>query len=150
MRLNEFYRLATDRIFRFDGTLDKLQGDSVMAFFGEPFHDADHPRRAVECGLAILSGVRDMMGPDPLPVGGGIASGEAFVGNVGQEDVADFTVLGDTVNVAARLQGAAAPGELLVSEATYQAVKHAFPDAPIRQLELKGKTELVAARVLSV
>ena len=121
-RLNRFYRIASERIFHYDGTLDKLQGDSVMAFFGEPFHVPDHAERAVKCALDILS-LQQIVEPEPLPVGAGIASGEAFVGNVGQEDVADFTVLGDTVNVASRLQGAAAPGELLVSEPTYLAVR---------------------------
>jgi adenylate cyclase len=150
MRLNHFYWVAADRIFKYDGTLDKMAGDSVMAFFGEPFHDHDHAERAVQCGLDILAAVKEITEPEPLPVGAGIATGEAFIGNVGHEDATDFTVLGDTVNIAARLQGEAAPGELLISEATYQAVQAGFPDAPERQLDLKGKTDLVPARVLKV
>jgi adenylate cyclase len=85
-----------------------------------------------------------------LQVGAGIATGEAFVGNVGEGTVADFTVLGDTVNVAARLQGAAAPGEILVTEETYAHVETEFPNAPSRELELKGKSEPVRARLIAV
>jgi adenylate cyclase len=81
-------------------------------------------------------------------VGAGIATGEAFVGNVGAGEVRDYTVLGDTVNVAARLQGAAAPGEILVSRETYASVESQFPDAPRRELELKGKREPVVTRVI--
>jgi adenylate cyclase len=85
-----------------------------------------------------------------LKVGGGIATGEAFVGNVGEGAVKDYTVLGDTVNVAARLQGAAAAGEILLTNETYDFVEADFPDAPRRELELKGKSGPVIARVIVV
>ncbi len=147
-RLQYFYQLASDAIFRADGTLDKLLGDAVMAFFGEPVHYQDHARRAVQVAMEVLRAVRTEGGDMPLPVGGGIATGEAFVGNVGAEEAADFTALGDTVNVAARLQGAAKAGELLITEATYQAVAGLYPHAEARDLELKGRTEIVRARVL--
>ncbi len=146
--LKYFYWLASEAIFRADGTLDKLLGDAVMAFFGEPVHYHDHARRAVQVAMEVLRGMRTKGGDVPLPVGGGIATGEAFVGNVGAEETADFTVLGDTVNVAARLQGAAKAGELLITEATYQAVADLYPNAEVRDLELKGKTETVRVRVL--
>jgi adenylate cyclase len=146
-RLNRFYALATDAVFRRDGTLDKLVGDQVMAFFGAPIHEPDHARRAVETALEI---VRDVMAEETgLQVGAGVATGEAFVGNVGGAGVVDYTVLGDTVNTAARLQGAAAAGEILVTEESYAAVKEQFPNAPMRDLELKGKSGTVRARVIS-
>jgi adenylate cyclase len=147
-RLNRFYALATDAVIRRDGTLDKLVGDQVMAFFGAPIHEPDHPRRAVETALEIVRGV--MADETELQVGAGIATGEAFVGNVGGGGVADYTVLGDTVNVAARLQGAAAAGEILLTEESYKPVAASFPDAPRRELELKGKSGTVAARVISI
>lgn len=147
-RLNRFYALATDAVFRRDGTLDKLVGDQVMAFFGAPLHEPDHPRRAVETALEIVRGV--MADETELQVGAGVATGEAFVGNVGGGGVADYTVLGDTVNTAARLQGAAAAGEILLSENTYAAIAEGFPDAARRDLELKGKSGTVAARVISI
>jgi adenylate cyclase len=145
-RLNRFYALATQAIFRNDGTLDKMVGDQVMAFFGAPLHQHDHPRRAVDTALQILRGV--MGEEEGLKVGAGIATGEAFVGNVGEGAVKDYTVLGDTVNVAARLQGAAAAGEILITQESYAFVEAQFPDAPRRALELKGKSGTVIARLI--
>ena len=147
-RLNRFYSLASNTIFDYDGTLDKLVGDQVMAFFGAPLQTKDHPRRAVQAALRIISGMNNLAGGEHLQVGAGIATGEAFVGNVGEGAVTDYTVLGDTVNVAARLQGVAASGEILLTEETYSHVDLEFPNAPSRELELKGKSELVRARVI--
>ncbi len=145
-RLNKFYALASDAVFRRDGTVDKLVGDQVMAFFGAPVHQHDHARRAVETALEIVRGV--MAEEEGLQVGGGVATGEAFVGNVGGGGVSDYTVLGDTVNVAARLQGAAAAGEILLTEETYAQVAEQFTDAGKRELDLKGKSAVVVARVI--
>lgn len=147
-RLNWFYWLATDTVFRLDGTLDKLVGDEVMAFFGSPFHVDDHPERAVQAAQEVLEGMARQVEAMRLPIGAGIATGEAFVGNVGRQDVRDFTVLGDVVNTAARLQGAAAAGELVMAEETYHRVAGRFPQAQPRLLELKGKSEPVPARVV--
>jgi adenylate cyclase len=157
-RLNCFYALASEAIFKYDGTLDKFVGDQVMAFFGAPVHAKDHPQRAVRVALLILEGMSKLAQGDAcgdtqdklLRVGAGIASGEAFVGNVGGGAVTDYTVLGDTVNVAARLQGAAASGEILVTEETYRRVESEFPNTPGRELDLKGKSEPVHARVIAV
>jgi adenylate cyclase len=82
---------------------------------------------------------------DRFKVGIGISTGTAFVGNVGAKDVTDYTVLGDTVNVAARLQGAAAPGEILIAQETFAQVEKQFPNATRRELELKGKSDTVIA-----
>ncbi len=144
-RLNHFYDIATKAIFRHDGTLDKLVGDEVMAFFGAPLHWQDHPKRAVTTALEIMREVTALPEKDRLAIGVGISTGEAFVGNVGGKDVTDYTVLGDTVNVAARLQGAAAPGEVLVAEETFAQVEQQFPNATRRELELKGKSGGVIA-----
>jgi adenylate cyclase len=147
-RLNRFYALATNAVFHYDGTLDKLVGDQVMAFFGAPVQEHDHPRRAVETALEIVRG--GMGEKKGFPVGAGVATGEAFVGNVGEGATKDYTVLGDTVNVAARLQGAAAAGEILLTEESYAFVEPLFPNAPRRELELKGKSGTVAARVIVI
>jgi adenylate cyclase len=149
-RLNRFYALASKAIFEDDGTLDKLVGDQVMAFFGAPLPGEDHPQRAVRVAVKILKGVNDTAFGDSVRVGAGIACGEAFVGNVGEGTVTDYTVLGDTVNVAARLQGAAAAGEILMTEETYAHVVAQFPEAPGRWIELKGKSEPVRARAIVV
>jgi adenylate cyclase len=144
-RLNRFYDIATQAIFRHDGTLDKLVGDEVMAFFGAPLHWQDHPGRAVTTAVEIMREVEAMAEQDRLELGIGISTGEAFVGNVGGKEVTDYTVLGDTVNVAARLQGAAKPGEILIAEATFTQVEKQFPNAMRRELELKGKSDTVIA-----
>ena len=149
-RLNRFYSLASNAIFDYDGTLDKLVGDEVMAFFGAPLHAEDHAKRAVQAVVRILSGMKSLAPAEHLHVGAGIATGEAYVGNVGEGAVTDYTVLGDTVNVASRLQGVAASGEILVTEETYAHVESEFPNTPRRELELKGKSEPVRARVIKV
>ena len=144
-RLNHFYEIASKAIFRYDGTLDKLVGDEVMAFFGAPLHAHDHPKRAISTALEIMREVKAVAARDKIGVGIGISTGEAFVGNVGGKEITDYTVLGDTVNVAARLQGAAAPGEILIAEETFAQVADEFPNAIRRELELKGKSETVIA-----
>ena len=144
-RLNHFYEIATQAIFRHDGTVDKLVGDEVMAFFGAPLNWRDHPQRAVTAALEILRGVTALPEKDRLEIGIGISTGPAFVGNVGGKDFTDYTVLGDTVNVAARLQGAAAPSEILLAQDSFDPVARQFPKATRRELELKGKTEPVVA-----
>jgi len=145
VQLNRFYDVATKAIFRHDGTLDKLVGDQVMAFFGAPIQRENHARRAVETALEIVREVMETGSETSLRVGAGISTGEAFVGNVGGSEVTDYTVLGDTVNVAARLQGEAAAGEILISDETYVSVRKFFPNAARRQLLLKGKSDPVIA-----
>ena len=78
-------------------------------------------------------------GEDALEVGAGVGTGMALVGNVAEGEIADFTVIGDVVNTTARLQGAAAAGEVLVTEETYAWVVDQFPDAPAKDLTLKGQ-----------
>jgi adenylate cyclase len=116
-----------------------------MAFFGAPIGRDDHAERAVATGREIMRAVRAPEAGESWSVGIGISTGEAFVGNVGGGEVADYTVLGDTVNVAARLQGEAASGEILVANETYASVATEFPYAKRRELLLKGKSEPVIA-----
>jgi adenylate cyclase len=148
-RLNRFYNLAAQTVFRLDGTLDKLIGDQVMAFFGAPFRSEDHQARAVQAALDIVSAVEAMAGDgESLHVGGGVATGEMFMGNVGEGEVQDITVIGDVVNTPARVQAAAGPGEVLATEETYRQVAQRFADAPQRILEVKGKSAPLTVRVL--
>jgi adenylate cyclase len=138
--LNAFYATATEVLVRHDATVDKLIGDEVMAFFIPGFAGPDFKRSAVEAGRMLLRklGYDSPTGPS-LPVGVGIDAGIAFVGNVGGDDFVDFTVLGDPVNTAARIQAAAGPGELLVGESAFLAVAHDYPRSRPRALEAKGK-----------
>lgn len=148
IRLNRFYKLAAEAVFAVDGTLDKLVGDEVMAFFGAPSLAEDHPVRAVDTAIRIVRGVQ-ALAEGGLEVGAGVGTGNCFVGNVGEGEVSDFTVMGDVVNTTARVQGAAGPGEILVTEETYRFVRDRFPDAPRRELDLKGKSQPVVAYALS-
>ena len=109
----------------------------MMAFFGAPFRPKDHAQRAVRAALDIVAGM-ETMGEvvESLRVGGGVGTGETYVGNVAEGEVRDFTVIGDVVNTAARLQGQALAGEVLIMEETYFPLAAQFPEAPQRTLEL--------------
>ena len=98
----------------------------------------------------IVAGMEEMaQDSDALRVGG-VGTGKALMGNVGEGDVRDFTVIGDVVNTTARLQGEARPGEVVMSEYTYGFVADRFPDAPRSTLELKGKAQPEVVRTLQV
>lgn len=116
-----------------------------MAFFGAPIGRDDHPGRAVATAREIMRKSLAAASIERFAIGIGIATGQAFVGNVGGGQVTDYTVLGDTVNVAARLQSEAAAGEILISQETYSQVASAFPHAKRHELMLKGKSEPVIA-----
>ena len=116
-----------------------------MAFFGAPIGREDHAKRAVATASEIMRESLAAASVDRLGIGIGIATGEAFVGNVGGGEVVDYTVIGDTVNVAARLQSEAAAGEILISQETYTRVVMDFPFATRHELLLKGKSEPVIA-----
>jgi adenylate cyclase len=145
--LNEFYTTAIETTFKYDGTLDKFLGDAVMCVFGAPIAHPDHTARAVKTAIDMrtalteLSKRRSMRGLDPFEVGIGVALGEVVAGTVGTEERMEYTVIGDSVNVAARLQGHAKAGSILLSRRTYEAV-HDLVEALSRgPLKVKGKEE---------
>ncbi|MCK6440765.1 MAG: adenylate/guanylate cyclase domain-containing protein [Planctomycetes bacterium] len=118
--LNEFFSAATESIDRFEGTVDKFVGDQVMALFGAPLPYNDHHLRGLLTALdlikrhdAIQTGWKERGWPD-AGLGIGLASGEVLVGNFGSERRLQYTVLGHTANVAARLCGSAKAGEILL------------------------------------
>ena len=149
--LNRFYATATDVMVRHDAIVDKLIGDEVMALFVPGFAGPEYRRKAAEAAVALLQAVG--YGPDSEPwldVGVGVNAGIAYVGNVGDSAVMDFTALGDTVNVAARLQGKAASGEVVLSEDVHRVSADLFPDAEHRTVSVDGRdqpVEVVAAHV---
>jgi adenylate cyclase len=145
--LNEFYTTAIETTFKHDGTLDKFLGDAVMCVFGAPIAHPDHAERAVKTALDMRSALtelskrRAMRGLDPFEVGIGVALGEVVAGTVGTEERMEYTVIGDSVNVAARLQGHAKAGSILLSRRTYEAV-HDLVEAVSRgPMKVKGKEE---------
>jgi len=150
--INRFYTVATHVLIQTDALVDRLMGDEAIGLYLPGFAGPEHPRRAVEAAqnLLRLTGHRDSKGPW-LPVGIGIHTGPAFVGVVGgDENPADFTALGDNVNITARLASKAGTGEILISDASYSAVKLNPEGLERRQMELKGKSELIGVRVLHV
>lgn len=142
-RLAPFYRGARGVLLRNDAVIDKLVGDEVMALFIPILIGEDALEKMVTAGVELL----DQLGTS-LPVGAGADFGSAYVGNVGEEDVKDFTALGDVVNTAARLQAQAEAGQLVVSERVYKAVGERFPEAKHFDLALKGKSAPVEAHVI--
>jgi len=151
--LNRFYSVATDVLVAHDAIIDKLVGDEVMALFLPQF-PALGERTCCEmlvAARALLRGVGYGSRQGPwLPLGIGIAYGQAMVGNVGTGEVKDFTALGDVVNTAERLQECAESGQVLISEPVYEAATEACGSATSVALRLKGKEEPVQARMIAM
>src|SRR4051812_21576936 len=140
-------RRLGDEIERFGGTIDKYIGDNVMGLFGAPVAHEDDPERAVRAGLAMQAAMDEINTRVQADVGAefklrvGINSGEVLAGRVGD----GYTVIGDPVNVAARLQAAAEPGTVIVGEVTHRLTRAAIEYVELEPLDLKGKAELVPA-----
>lgn len=153
--LNEFFSLASDAIFAFAGTLDKFIGDAVMAFFGAPLPQADHAERAVRAALALQKAVGEWnqrrlgAGLDAIHVRVAVNSGPVVVGEIGSSTRVDYTVLGNTVNVAARLEEQVAEaGQIVVGPATYQALAGLFPFTHLGDFKIRGLKTPVSAYLL--
>jgi len=130
--LNEYFSELIPVIFKYNGTVNKFIGDAIMVIFGAPVENPDHPKNAVKCAVEILKKIKDLKvkwvleedKPD-ISIGIGISSGEAFVGNVGSEDRFEYSAIGNTVNIANRLESfnKLYKTSILISENTYQRVK---------------------------
>ncbi len=141
--IDRFYQATSGAIYRKYGLLEKLIGDEVAAFFVPGIAGPAHARAAIDAGEEILraTGHGDPRGPW-IPVGVGVHTGIAFAGTVATAEAgADITVLGDTVNAAARIASQAGAGELLISEAARAAAGLKNDGLEARRLALKGRTE---------
>lgn len=144
--LNEYFTRMIQIITKHQGMVDKLMGDSVMALFGAPIALGDDPLQAVRCALEMQSSVaafnaeRTSHGLPPLQMGIGINTGLVVAGNIGSAMRMEYTVIGDNVNIAARLQGMAQQGEVLISEATYDKVRDHVAASKLETITLKGKS----------
>ncbi len=143
--LSTFFTFAADAIFAEGGTLDKFIGDAVMAFFGAPIVQPDHARRAVSAAAKLVENVkawnleRVARGEPPVGVRIGVNTGNAVVGDIGSEQRVDYTVLGNTVNVAARIEEyVAGPNEVAVGEETARLTSDDFSYEPLGDVKLKG------------
>ena len=135
----------------YGGTIARLMGDGVLAFFGAPAAHEDDPERAVRCALALVRVIEalgtDQQAPaaDGLRIRVGVNTGPVVVGIVGTDSAHEYTAMGDTVNVAARLQAAARPGTVLATAATHRFVASLLEAVDLGLLELKGKSDAVHA-----
>jgi adenylate cyclase len=149
--MNRFYEATIKVLVHANAFIDKLVGDEVTALFIPGYVGPRHPESAVEAGRALLrvTGHGESGGPW-IPVGVGVHTGVAWVGSiVGASGSADFTALGDNVNIAARLASQAGAGEVLVTEATLAASGAEIGHLERRELQLKGKSAPVSVRVLT-
>lgn len=151
--INRFYSVATDVLVDNDAMVDRLIGDEVVGLFIPGLAGQDHPSKAILAAQNLLrrTGHNDRDGPW-LPVGVGVHTGLAYVGIVGGGDNSpqDFTALGDNVNITARLASQAGPGEILISEAAYEAADLELGNLESRQLAVKGKNEPIEVRVMGI
>ena len=137
-------RRLGEEVTRFGGTVDKFIGDNVMAVFGAPVAHEDDPERAVRAGLAMqaaMAEINERIEGVEFALRVGINSGEVLAGQVGE----DYTVIGDAVNVASRLQSAARPATVTVGETTHRLTRQAIEYTELEPLRLKGKAEPVPA-----
>ncbi|MFN7919455.1 MAG: adenylate/guanylate cyclase domain-containing protein [Bryobacteraceae bacterium] len=143
--LNELFTALTEVIFDAGGTVDKYIGDCVMALFGAPVPAADDLARALTAAENMQRAVSRL---DPrIRIGVGLHAGQAVVGNIGSAQRMQYTAIGDTVNVAARLVSLAAPGQILVSEDVRNAAAGSFER--LGEFELKGRQRKLAAYALA-
>jgi adenylate cyclase len=147
--LNDFYTLMIETTFKHDGTLDKFLGDAVMAVFGAPLPHPDHSVRAVLTALAMQEGIgglnekRVRQGKEGVTIGIGVSAGEAVAGTVGTAERMEYTVIGDSVNLAARLESNAKPGQILISHRTWEKVHDVVDTRSLGIIKVKGKEEQV-------
>jgi class 3 adenylate cyclase/tetratricopeptide (TPR) repeat protein len=144
--MNGAFAFLNVAVAKYDGTVARLMGDAVLAFFGAPVAHEDDAERAVRAGLEIQAAAKDygqaikaQYGVD-FNVRVGINTGLAVLAVVGDEIKTEYTAMGDTTNVASRLQGAAAPGTVHISAGTYHLVKELFEFRPRGAIEVKGKS----------
>ncbi|MDB9823425.1 FHA domain-containing protein [Deltaproteobacteria bacterium] len=149
MILNQFFSRMTDIIFEYEGTLDKYIGDALMAVFGAPMEKEGDAERAIKAALKMKEEIVSMMDTmeeeKRFNVRIGINTGRVVAGNMGSPKRMDYTVIGDPVNVASRLESIAKTNQILIGEETYKHVKGKFKIKKVGAKRVKGKTEEIVA-----
>ena len=146
--LNEYFTEMEPIITKYNGIINKFIGDAVMAIFGEPIQDKNHPANAVKCGYEMLLKVKELQkkwaeeGKPKIEIGIGINTGEVFVGNIGSVNRMEYTVIGDTVNLASRLESynKIYKTKMLISSSTYEETKGFVDVMKISNVEIRGKS----------
>ncbi len=145
--LNEYFTEMEPIISGHNGVINKFIGDAVMAIFGEPIHDKNHALNAVKCANEMLKKVRRLQhkwleeGKPKIEIGIGINTGEVFAGNIGSEKRMEYTVIGDTVNLASRIESynKIYKTNFLIGPTTYEAVKNNVNVIKISDVQIRGK-----------
>ncbi|RLB98158.1 MAG: hypothetical protein DRH90_22310 [Deltaproteobacteria bacterium] len=147
--LNEYYEKIVDIVFTHEGTVDKFIGDAIMVIWGAPVAHDDDPARAVRAAIDIRRELVDFnkqrvsVGKREIKIGVGINTGKVVAGYIGSSQTMSYSVVGDTVNTAARLCSAAKAGEIIVSEMTHTKIKDLFPTKGLEPIKAKGKHNLL-------
>jgi adenylate cyclase len=145
--LNEYFTAMTKVVFKYEGLLDKYMGDAIMAVFGAPLDQPDHPQRACFTALGMLDELHRLQkkwqeeGRPVLNIGVGVNTGDMVVGNMGSEMRFNYTVMGDMVNLGSRLEGINKEygSNIIISEFTYKAIKEAMCCRELDWVRVKGK-----------
>ena len=149
--LNEYFSLIAPIIDKYNGTLNKFMGDAVMAIFGAPIEDENHAKNAVLCAEEILLEVKKLnykwkiSNKPEIRIGVAINTGYVFIGNIGSKDRMEFTVIGDSVNIASRIESLnrVYNTSFLISSSTYEKVKDIVNTIKIRDVSIKGRISSV-------
>lgn len=147
--LNEYFTEMEPIITKYNGVINKFIGDAVMAIFGEPIQDINHPVNAVRCAYEMLKKVEYLRekwlreGKPKIEIGIGICTGEVFIGNIGSEVRMEYTVIGDTVNLASRIESfnKVYKTNLLVSSSTYSHISDVADVIKISEVKIRGKAQ---------
>jgi adenylate cyclase len=151
-QLNEYFTRMVDVVFRHQGTVDKFVGDMVMALFGAPLDDDGHADHAVGAAREMVRELGELNrkwaveGRAQLDIGIGINSGEMIAGNIGSSSIMSYTVIGDNVNLGARLESLNKEygTRIIISDATRTRLREACDIRPLGDVVVKGKTRPVA------
>ncbi|MAS33148.1 MAG: hypothetical protein CL610_04020 [Anaerolineaceae bacterium] len=145
--LNSYHNLIVSLILQHNGTVDKFLGDGVMALYNTPLPQENHALYAVQTAIMIREALNEFhltLEPEHrMAINFGIHTGMAVVGNVGTDQIMDFTAVGDAVNLASRLQGLSRHNQILISEATFQQVESIVHTNPIGEVHVKNRVEAV-------
>ncbi|MEO0105958.1 MAG: tetratricopeptide repeat protein, partial [candidate division WOR-3 bacterium] len=146
--MNKCFQKLGMMVYRYEGIIDKFIGDCIMAIFGAPVSHEDDPERAILSSLDMQNALEEINeelkeGIKKLDIHIGINTGEVIAGRIGSDLQMEYTVMGDTVNVAQRLKDIATPGTILVGPETYQRTRYVFDFIKLEPIKLKGKEELI-------
>jgi class 3 adenylate cyclase len=147
--MNRAFQYLIEPVYRYEGTVARLMGDAILAFFGAPIAHEDDPQRATLAALDILNGIgeyREKVHREKdldFAVRVGLNTGLVVVGNIGSDLKYEYTAMGDAINLASRMQTAADPNTILISENTHRLIAPLFEFEDRGQLDVKGKTEPV-------